>query len=86
MTFTCEGIGADYEIEITNTVTGQPVASSPTSTFTYTFAAAGEYTATCTVDGQTDPAECTQSVLVTDDEFPDVYVQKDHLSGTIVNN
>ena len=62
------------------------IAQSQTPTLTYTFPNVGDYTAVCTIDGQADLGACTESVYVNDIQYPDVFVEKDRLTGVIAQN
>lgn len=80
VTFTCTGVGELYQITLTDDSNGVQIAQTSAQTLTYTFPNVGNYTAVCTVDGQTNPSACEESVTVSNEQFPDVYVIKDLLS------
>jgi hypothetical protein len=54
-TFSCEGFGENYVIQILN-ASNQVIQTIPSNVGTYTFNAVGNYTVQCVVDGQANPA------------------------------
>lgn len=84
-TFSCEGFGENYVIQIVNSATQIIVTTINANSGTYTFNVLGNYTVQCVVDGQANPtgSECIQSVTVSQEELPDTYVNKYWLTGVV---